>query len=262
MAANIGFTFPQQNQIIEFPQQENQKLAEKKQRLLTELAAIENGLNLFDWLNPERNTLQTSVTDVPCGVELLSVQQQAKQTRLEMNDASDALSKIIEDFGNNPTPFPYNVSRPTPTCDAICNHAHVFFAELKRMKESRIGLTTPFGVIHPKNDCEPLPTENPSDEDSAAVKRVHPFFPDIKGIKPLLGHMKQQLGEFPNFIKNPPDDEECEELRMAQNEDCLKKHLIEICGSSSDDEFNPDSPLETLRPPIPSCYNMPTPQRV
>lgn len=262
MATNLGFSLPQPNQIIEFPQQENIKLAEKKQRLLTELAAIENGLNLFDWLNPERNTLQTSVTDVPCGVELLSVQEQGKRTRLDMNQASNELSEIIEEIGSNPTPYSYNVSRPTPTCEAICNHAHVFFSELRRMKESRIGLSTPFGLIHPKTDCDPPPADNAADEDNAATKRVHPFFPDIKGIRPLLGHMKQQLGEFPNFIKNPPDDEECEELRMAQSSDCYKKHILEICGSSSDDEFNPDSPLETLRPPIPSCYNMPTPQRM
>lgn len=262
MASNIGFTFPQQNQIIELSQIENMRLAEKKQRLLTELAAIENGLNLFDWLNPERNNLQTSVTDVPCEVKLLSVKPQAKRARLDMNEASNALSNIIEEFGNNPTTYPYNVSRPTPTCNSICNHAHVFYSELRRMKESRIGLSTPFGVLHPNIDYDPVSAENPSDEDSSNAKRKHDLFPDIKGIRPLLGHMKQQLGEFPNFIKNPPDDDECEELRNAQKPNCLQKHLLEICGSSSDDEFNPDSPLETLRPPIPSCYNMPTPQRV
>ncbi|OHT00528.1 hypothetical protein TRFO_07838 [Tritrichomonas foetus] len=262
MASNLGFTFPPPNQIIAFPQQENDKLAEKKQHILTELAALENGMSLFDWLNPERNNLQTSVTDVPCTVELLSVKHNAKRENLHLDEASNALSVIIEDIGNHPTQTPYITARPTPTCASIVNHAKVFFAQLHRMKEARIGMTTPFGVIQQTAaDYGPLPQETPAKEDSSAAKRVHPFFPDIKGIKPLLGHMKEQLGEFPNFIKNPPDDDECEELRLAADENILKQHLLEICGSSSDDEFNPDMPMEVVRPPIPS-YGLPAVQRM
>ena len=259
---NVGFSFPSTNQILSMPIQENEKLADKKQRILTELAAIENGISLFDWLNPERNNLQTSVTDVPCSVELLSVDRTLKRRHVDVDSASNALSEIIEDIGTHPTPMPYKISRPDLTCDAIVNHAKVFFAQLHRMKQARIGLSTPFGVIQHNNaDYTSIPQEQPAEEETPATKRVHPFFPDIKGIRPLLGLMKEQLGEFPNYIKNPPDDDECDELRRAIDDPkILEKHLLDICGSSSDDEFNPDQPLEPVRPPV--SYNLPTLQRL
>jgi hypothetical protein len=52
-----------------------------------------------------------------------------------------------------------------------------------------------------------------------------------------------------NFVKNLPGDAECEELRLAAEPDCLKKHILEICESSSDDEFDPNGRLDVYVPP-------------
>ena len=263
---NLGFSYPQPNQIIIHAQEENARLEVKKQRLLSELAAIENDISLFDWLDPERNKLLSSVTDVPCSTELLSAKKREKPT-LDLSQASDDLSLLIEEIGSNPTSYSYIVSRPSTTCKAICNHAHVFFSQFSRMKETRLGLMTPFGVIRKSTkNYDTAPPDSNADDESQNAKRVHPMFPDIKGIRPLLGLMKEQLGEFPNYIKNSiknlPDDEECKELRLAQLPDCLEKHLLDICGSSSDDDFNPDAPPDAFRAPVPSLVNMNTPQRL
>lgn len=233
--------------VIQFPQQDNLKLLERKQRILTELAAIENKISIFDFLDPVRDTLQSSVTDVPCSVTLLSSTNKNKQ-KLNIDHASTELSNIILEMGVSHAPTPLNPNRPTPKCDEIVNHAKIFFHQLKTVKEARAGLLTAFSVIPRKSDGTEVkaePQQPTPPEETQQVKRVHPFFPDIRGLQSLLGHMKQQLGEFPTFVRNQPDDAECEELRMQAPKDCLQKHLLEICGSSSDDEFDPDAPLDT-----------------
>jgi hypothetical protein len=245
MANQLGFTFPPPAVIIQGPTQENEKLLDRKARILTELAAIEQGISLFDFLDPARDQLQSSVTDVPCQVKLLSGARDRPNEPLNIHSTSTALGDIILQIGKNPSRMPVECPRGPPTCDAIVNHAKIFFAQLRQIHNSRAGLATAFGVLphaaaHPKQPLADVKTE----DEPQSAKRVHPFFPDVQGLGPLLGHMKEQLGEFPNFVRNPPDDAECEELRLAAEPDCLRKHLLEICGSSSDDEFDPDAALE------------------
>ena len=50
---------------------------------------------------------------------------------------------------------------------AMMNHAKVFFAQLHRMKQARIGLSTPFGVIQHNNaDYTSIPQEQPAEEET------------------------------------------------------------------------------------------------
>ena len=243
--SQLGFTFPQPQQIIEEPIQENKKLVERKQRLLTELAAIETGIDIFDFLDPARNQLNSSVTDVPCDVELLYVSKKQRKKAVNIGKASTELARIIMDIGSHAPRTPLDIPRDPPKCTAIVNHAKVFFAQLKQLKDARAGLLTAFSVIPRRQAPAPQQQqEQPAEEEPPSTKRVHPFFPDVKGLGPLLGHMKEQLGEFPNFVEKQPTDIECQELRLAAEPDCLEKHLLEICGSSSDDEFDPDALLE------------------
>jgi hypothetical protein len=247
MASQLGFSFPSSQAITQTPKQENEKLLIRKERILTELAALETGISLYDFMNPARDHLQSSVTDVPCAVKMLSVSGKHIPRPLDVSKASVAFAQIIAEIGSAPGKVPLECTRPPLKCDAIVNHGKVFFAQLKRLQDLRSGLKTAFAVIPHKN-AVPTP-DGPSEEEPPSTKRVHPFFPDVRGLGPLLGHMKAQLGEFPNFVKNPPNDAECEELRLAADPDCLKKHIFEICGSSSDDEFDPDGPLEVVHPP-------------
>lgn len=244
--SHLGFTPPQPQQITQGPAAENAKLIERKQRLLTELAALETGIDIFDFLDPARDQLQTSVTDVSCSVELLSVSGKQHKPGINVREASAALAAIITDIGESPSRVQFEIPRPPPKSSGIANHARVFFAQLKQLKDARAGVLTAFSVIPVTKGTEQAPAQSdqPQDDDTPSSKCVHPFFPDVKGLGPLLGHMKEQLGEFPNFVRKQPSEEECRELRLAADPDCLKKHLLEICGSSSDDEFDPDSPLE------------------
>ena len=244
--SHLGFTLPQPQQITQGPKEENEKLLDRKQRLLTELAALETGIDIFDFLDPVRDQLQTSVTDVSCSVELLSVSGKQRKPGINVNEASAALAQIITEIGKSPSRVQFEIPRPPPKSQGIVNHARVFFAQLKQLKDARAGVLTAFSVIPVTKGAQQqaAPTEQPQDDDTPSAKCVHPFFPDVKGLGPLLGHMKEQLGEFPNFVRKQPSEEECRELRLAADPDCLKKHLLEICGSSSDDEFDPDALLE------------------
>ena len=251
--APLGFTIPPRQAIIKKPKDENNILIDRKARLLTELAALENNISLFDYLNPARNHLQSSVTDVPCAVELL---QAPKVSRTNINpvEASNALADLIMNIGQNPTKEPYNRPRPTPICNDIVKHANGFFAQLQASREARAGLLTAFCIIplKPKEDQQNKSTEPPAateiKQEDETTKRVHPFFPDVVGTQPLQGLMKKQLGEFPNFVKDPPTEEECEENLWLMPDNAIHEHLMKICGSSSDDEFDPDQQLRNMTP--------------
>ena len=250
----LGFTIPPKQAIVKGPREENAMLIEKKGRLLTELAALESNISLFDYLNPERNNLQSSVTDVPCAVEMLEAPT-IKNINLNTIDATNALADLIVSIGENPSKEPYNRPRPTPICNDIVKHANGFFAQLQSSHEARAGLLTAFCVIpiKPKDDqqakaAEPPAASDAKHEEEELTKRVHPFFPDVVGTKPLLGLMKKQLGEFPNFVKDPPNDEECEENLWLMKESEIPDHLEKICGSSSDDDFDPDQQLLNMTP--------------
>jgi hypothetical protein len=259
MANPLGFTFPSSQVVVQTPLQENEKLFERKARLLTEIAAIEQSIPLSDFLDPARDQLPSSVTDIPCQVKLLSSIRKSPPKPLAIRECGQILADAIIQMGQSPAPFPLHIPRPPPRCDAIVKHARVFFAQLKDTRDARAGLHTAFGVIpHVDTQAKPPPPEPPAEDDQSSSKRVHPFFPDVQGLGPLLGHMKQQLGEFPNFVRNPPDDAEAEELRLAAEPDCLRKHLLEICGSSSDDEFDPDAALDVMPP---AAYQHPMPAR-
>jgi hypothetical protein len=131
---------------------------------------------------------------------------------------------------------------------------------MDQLLEQRAPLKTAFAVIPQKDpQVKQERAESVNEDDRASSKRVHPFFPDVAGLRPLLGIMKEQLGEFPNFVKNPPDDAECEELRLEAPPDWHKKHILEICGSSSDDDFDPDGPLEANPGPLPWQHGMTRP---
>lgn len=245
--SNLGFQIPQPAQITQDLAAENEKLLDRKQRLLTELAALETDIDIFDFLDPARDELQTSVTDVSCSVELLSVSGKQSKPPINVSEAANALASIITDMGRSPSRVQFDIPRPPPKSQNIANHARIFFAQLKQLKDSRAGLLTAFSVIPIRNGGQPAtPTVETAaqDDEPPSTKCVHPFFPDVKGLGPLLGHMKEQLGEFPNFVHRQPSDEECKELKLAAGPDCLKNHLLEICGSSSDDEFDPDAYLE------------------
>jgi hypothetical protein len=260
MSNPLGFAFPSTQAIIQTPTQENEKLVGRKARILTELAAIEQGISLFDFLDPARDQLQSSVTDVPCQVELLSGSRRSPPKPLVVSECSSLLADTILEIGRSPASVPVVPPRPPPKCDAIVRHAQVFFAQLKQSHDLRAGLTTSFGVIAKREaQAKPPPPDPGPIEEPPPGKRVHPFFPDVQGLGPLLGHMKEQLGEFPNFVRNPPSDAECEELRLAADPDCFRKHLLEICGSSSDDEFDPDAALEQMHPAAGYQHAIPRP---
>lgn len=254
----LGFTFPSPQQVIGGAGKENDSLIERKQRILTELAAIETGIDIFDFLDPARDNLQSSVTDAPCTVELLKVSGENKIPALNVASASADLASLIMEMGTKPPETPIDIPRATPKCHAIVNHSKVFFAQLKQLKEARSGLLTAFSVI-PVSDKSKIQTPEPTvDDEATPCKAVHPFFPVVKGLKPLLGLMKKQLGGFPNFVRNPPNDAQCEELSLLADEESLRKHISEICGSSSDDEFNPDALLEQPLPgPAPTGHPYP-----
>ena len=253
--SSLGFQIPSTQSIVQHPKEENAILIEKKRRILTELAALENNVSLFDYLDPARDNLLSSVTDVPCSVELLEAPS-IERKYVNTIEASNALSDLIMEIASNPTRDPYEKQRPTPICNSIVKHANGFFAQLEASREARSGLLTAFCIIPHKVkdeptaktvDAPPPPPQESKPEDDA-TKRVHPFFPDVVGTKPLQGLMKKQLGEFPNFVKDPPTDEECEENLWMMDKNAIKEHLMKICGSSSDDDFDPDAQLETMMP--------------
>jgi hypothetical protein len=259
MTHPVGFTAPSPQVIIQPPIQENEKLIDHKAHILTELAAIEQGISLFDFLDPARDQLQSSVASVPCQVKLLSGSRRFPPKPLSVGECGTVLAEIIIEMGKSPSTTPVQIPRGTPKCEAILNHAHVFFAQLKDSRDARMGLQTAVGLIPHRGPQAKPPTPNPPPEDDqTGTKRVHPFFPDVHGIEPLLGHMKEQLGEFPNFVRNPPDDAQCEELRFAAEPDWMRTHLLEICGSSSDDEFDPDAALDTTHS---TTYSHPIPPK-
>ncbi|KAH0791731.1 hypothetical protein GPJ56_004417 [Histomonas meleagridis] len=244
-----GFSFPTPQATVDRAKAENEKLIERKRRILTELSAIENGINLYDILNPARDALSSSVTDAPCSVEMLTHKKVYKPKKLNIKNASDSIADIIMKIGQNPSKVPaFHIREPHP-CTEVVNNANVFFAQLHFMRSSRASLLSSLAIINHSNNMQPPGnTPNPNqkiveDQTNPPItpKKSHPFFPEIRGIHPLLGHMKKQLGEFPTFIRNPPDDAECEDLVMSAPPDCFQKHIFEICGSSSDDDFDPDS---------------------
>ena len=249
----LGFTIPSKQVIVKMPRDENAMLIERKGRLLTELAALESNISLFDYLNPARNNLQSSVTDVPCAVEMLEAPI-IRRANLDTIQATNALADLIVSIGENPSKEPFNRPRPTPICNDIVKHANGFFAQLEASHEARAGLLTAFCIIpiRPKDDQQNKAVEPPAASETKPeeelTKRVHPFFPDVVGTQPLQGLMKKQLGEFPNFVKDPPTDEECEENLWMMPENAVHDHLMKICGSSSDDDFDPDQQLLTLTP--------------
>lgn len=261
----LGFAFPTRDQIVDVSVTDNRQLVERKRRILTELAAIETGIDIFDFLDPARDSLQSSVTDAPCSVDLLRVSGEHKIPALNVAGASSALADIVMDMGKNPAGVALDPPRTPPMCNAIVNHAKVFFAQLNQLKEARSGVLTAFSVIAPAETAKmKVNLEAPSgqDETVSPVKSVHPFFPEIKGIRPLLGNMEEQLGAFPHFIRNPPDKAQCEELRLSAGDDWHRKHLLQICGSSSDDEFNPDALLENMASPAPTPAHPPYPHNI
>ncbi|EAX97749.1 hypothetical protein TVAG_080090 [Trichomonas vaginalis G3] len=245
-----GFQIPTSQLITEQPKQENLQLIERKRRLLTELAALEMGFSYFDYLDPSRNSLPSSATDVPCSVELLSAPK-IERKYLDNIASSKALADLITDIAHNPSPLPYIGSRTSPICNDIVKHANGFFAQYEASREQRAGILTAFCIIPRKTKQETTTKtselqEKPMEEDPS--KRVHPFFPDVRDVKPLLGLIKEQLGEFPNFIKDPPTDAECEENLWVMGENEIHDHLFKICGSSSDDDFDPDEQLMRMTP--------------
>lgn len=251
-----GFQIPPAQVITAQPKQENLQLLEKKRRILTELAALENDFSYFDYLDPTRNILPVSATHVPCSVEPLAAPKIDKKY-IDHIEASKAMADLIIDIASNPSPLPYIGSRTPPIFNDIVKHANGFFAQYEASREQRAGLLTAFCIIPRKVKMEQAPKpselqEKPVEEDTS--KRVHPFFPDVRDVKPLLGLIKEQLGEFPNFIKDPPTDAECEENRWLMGDKEIHDHLFKICGSSSDDDFDPDeqllkmTPLQPLQP--------------
>lgn len=245
----LGFAFPSRDQIVDVSVNDNRQLVERKRRILTELAAIETGIDIFDFLDPARDSLQSSVTDAPCSVDLLRVSGEHKIPALNVAGASSALADLIMDMGKNPAEVAIDPPRQPPTCNAIVNHAKVFFAQLNQLKEARSGVLTAFSVIAPSEGKRvKMNTDAPVSQDDTVspMKSVHPFFPEVKGLRSLLGHMEEQLGTFPHFVRNPPDKAQCEELRLSAGDDWHHKHVLQICGSSSDDEFNPDALLESM----------------
>ena len=239
---NFGFSIPSDHLINNNSKKENEELLDKKKRILTELAAIENGFNLFDFLNPARDQLQSSSCDVPCSIELLHFPK-VKKKEINRVQSSKQLSELILKIANNPNKEPYTPRLFKPKCHEIIKHSNLFYANLNAIHEARTGFLTSFCLLPNKTQPEKinvLPQVEKVEEDTLNNKRIHPFFPDVKGIQPLLGLMKQQLGEFPSFIKNPPSDDECLESVWTLKDDVIHNHLLEICGSSSDDDFDPD----------------------
>jgi hypothetical protein len=194
MASQLGFAFPSSQAITNTPRQENDKLIARKERLLTELAAIETGISLFDFLNPARDQLQSSVTDVPVAVKMLSVSGKRPGKPLDVVKASTAFAEIITEIGSNPSKAPLECVRPPLKCDAIVNHGKVFFAQLERLEDLRSGLKTAFTVISHKN-ATPI-ADAPTEEEPVSTKRVHTFFPDVHGIRPLSRGPYEGSGEF------------------------------------------------------------------
>jgi len=244
MSNNLGFQIPTSEMVEKPIREENYELNDKKRRLLTELAAIETGFSLFEFMNPARDLLQSSASDMACSVELLS---NPKTNFAEINHiaASQQLANIIMEIAENPSSESYTPPSRTPKCVDIVRHSKSFFAQLKSTREARTSFLSSFCMIPQRSKLDksrpqPIP-EKINEDDLGNSKRVHPFFPDIKGVQPFLGAMKKQLGEFPNFIKNPPSDDECDESSWLMKDDSLHNHLLEICGSSSDDDFDPDA---------------------
>jgi hypothetical protein len=58
VANPLGFTFPPSQVVVQAPMQENEKLFERKARLLTEIAAIEQSISLCDFLDAARSQPQ------------------------------------------------------------------------------------------------------------------------------------------------------------------------------------------------------------
>lgn len=242
-AATLGFTPPSVKDIIEGPKNENIGLIEKKRAILTELAAIETGFDIFDFINPARDSLLSSATQTPCGVEVM-LSQKNLFSKLDVANASQDLANLITEIGENPSKSSYQIKRKEPHSQAIVKHAKTFFAQEKLIEDTQAGFKTAFTIMPVKSNTKPMPS-SPAESEirSNPSNNAYPFFPDIIGLNsrsPLLGLMKESLGELPSFIKNPPDNDELEELRLQATPDLLKNHLLDICGNSSDDDFDGD----------------------
>ena len=252
-AANLGFSMPSIQMITDAPHKKNHELIERKKAILTELAAIESGINIFDFIDPARNNLLCSVTDVPCAVEVLS-SPQVDVEPLNVQEASQKLAQLIVEIGQNPSKTSYEVPRKEPRCKAIVKHAKVFFAQQKAIEEIQSGIKTAFCVfpkikqeIPSAGHLSPSEPENSPDQKKdypySEQKKDYPYYPEVYGLNansPLTGLMKQQLGELPPYIRNPPDNDELDELLLQVKLGALEEHILDICGNSSDDDFDPD----------------------
>ena len=255
-----GFKLPTSEEIIKQPMTENEMLIKKKQRLLTELAALENNISLFDFLDPNRDQLMSCVIDVPYDVQLFN-NVEFKCPPIDEISSSKSLADLIVDIGSHPTDHPYKKQRPPPICEDIVKHSNEFFAQMKASLELRSGINTAFCIIPQRNKETPNPKPSePIDlsQEEDPPKQIHPFFPDLGLSNPLKGLMKEQLGEFPNFIRDTPTESECKEYRWMLNDDDIDNYLLSIAGSSDDDDFDPDLELEkfTKIHVIPSTQQM------
>lgn len=245
---NIGFEIPTTEQIVKRPKDENDICYKKKARMLTELMALENGFTLHEILNPKRDKLIPCVTDVSCSIELLS-SPHVTIPSLDFNHVTEGLTNLIYNIANSKSS---KYVRQNPVCNEIINHANHFFSVLKTSKDEREGILTAFCIIPIKDGVQrekKIEPERPPEYDqSHNTKPVHPFFPEISGVEPFLGLIKDQLGEIPNFIRKNPNDDECKEYNwMLENtKESMHEHLLNLVESSSDDDFNPDEAFHYL----------------
>ena len=189
------------------------------------------------------------------GTSLMLLTKSSKRMKpLNVQEASQKLAQLIVEIGQNPSKTSYEVPRKEPRCKAIVKHAKVFFAQQKAIEEIQSGIKTAFCVfpkikqeIPSAGHLSPSEPENSPDQKKdypySEQKKDYPYYPEVYGLNansPLTGLMKQQLGELPPYIRNPPDNDELDELLLQVKPGALEEHILDICGNSSDDDFDPD----------------------
>ena len=224
-----------------------EEMVERKSSILTELAAIDGGINLLDFITTSRDSLPSSFCSVPCDIQFITAKKYTTK-QIDHFKCAEELANAIIDVATHPSEKEYNEQKKETLPDVIVHHSEKFFNQIDQNLENKKIFNDGFVVLTKVIDPD---TEKPEPEPYISHKSPHPFFPEIVNVGPLLGPMKTELGEYPPYVIVPPSDEEAAEQIFLANDKSYRDHLFDLVGSSSDDDFEPDTFIQECIDGIP-----------